>query len=209
MILLDNDVIHKLGYCNLLDDFLSLLKLDEIQIYVLETAEYVLKNKTKKAGQEACFDRIKSFLTIVKKYTNPDEKIIGELEKNIGIDAGEAILISALIVHKKSVFITGDKRCLKTLAESAFYKANASQLLEKAICFEQIILWLIEKFGFDQIYPKVHCAKEIDKALRSIFTSSATEESVKEGLNSYIKWLKAGTSDLLCLDFEHFANAVK
>ncbi len=75
--LADNDIIHKLAACDLLDDALTALDLDRQDVYVLPTAKHkfgVTKDPTKaekKYGAEI-FARIRDFLASVRE--NPSSR---------------------------------------------------------------------------------------------------------------------------------------
>lgn len=198
MILFDNDVIHKLALCDLLENAQILIQSTH-EIYVLDTAKYVLKTKTQPQSEigKTCYARIEQFLSKTHPYVPQQLDIISQLTSVKNIDAGEAILIAALVSRHESLFFTGDKRCLIALTHSQFYHVYLTELTGKAICLEQILLWLIDKLGFQEVYTKILPSRDCDKMLKAVFTASATQASVISGLNSYLDDLKRNTDKLL------------
>jgi hypothetical protein len=75
------------------------------------------------------------------------------------------------------------------------------RLSGKIICFEQIVVRLIDRYGFVSILNKIVPGRDCDTALRAIFGSglSATEEQVRGGLESYINHLRKDTGALLVI----------
>jgi hypothetical protein len=198
MILFDNDVIHKLAMCDLLENAQILIQPSQ-EIYVLDTAKYVLKTKIQPQSDigKTCYARIEHFLSKTHHYVPQQLDIISQLTSVKNIDSGEAMLIEAIISHHENLFFTGDKRCLIALANSQFYRTHLIELSGKAICLEQILLWLIDGLGFQEVYAKVLPARDCDKMLKAVFTASATQANVISGLNSYLNDLKRNTDKLL------------
>lgn len=69
------------------------------------------------------------------------------------------------------------------------------------MCFEQIILFLIENMTFEQVKAKILPARECDKMLKSVFTIHTQEDNALEGIHSYLHDLRAQTGGLLCYPF--------
>ena len=69
----------------------------------------------------------------------------------------------------------------------------------RVICFEQTLLRIIDRIGFDLVRTRVVPARNCDTALRAVFGSGleATEATVRAGLASYIADLQGQTGDLL------------
>ncbi|MCA6573230.1 MAG: hypothetical protein IM537_07050 [Pseudanabaena sp. M57BS1SP1A06MG] len=93
--------------------------------------------------------------------------------------------------------LSGDKNCITQLA--AIPEQIYKRLCGRVICLEQLILKLIEVKGFvfvrDRVLPMVSC----DKSLQICFgySSSASEENVIVGLNSYINDIRQQAPNLL------------
>ena len=70
------------------------------------------------------------------------------------------------------------------------------------ICFEQIVMRIINRFGFDHVRSRIVPASDCDTALRAAFGSGleATEESVMHCLTAYVEYLRHETGPLLIND---------
>ncbi|MGH7170866.1 MAG: hypothetical protein ACRELG_11355 [Gemmataceae bacterium] len=203
--LADNDVIHKLAAFDLFEEALAALGLGRQDVYVLPTAKHKfgvtkdLAKAEKKYGAEV-FAKIRDFLASVREIQVPippeEQKLFDDV---VEIDAGEAVLFSATIHFQDFLLATGDKRSLRALTASVACQPIARRLQGHVICFEQIILRLIDRFGFECIRNKVVPARACDTVMRAVFGSglSATEANVREGLDSYLGELRALSIDLL------------
>ena len=123
----------------------------------------------------------------------------GFFDDALDIDTGEAVLFSASAHYTGCILATGDKRCLRTLLGLPDAEQIVSRLARRVICFEQIVLRIVDRSGFelvrDRVFPACHC----DTALRAAFGSglSATEENVSRTLAAYTSHLRAETGPLL------------
>ena len=202
----DNDIIKKLAFCDLLAEALQVLETSFGDVFVLNSARYVLlkpikKPETAKAKLGAAvFDRLSNFLGSVQTLNvqpSLDEQRI--FDDMLGIDTGEAILFSASALFSDFVLATSDKNSLRALASSSACQPIRQRLSNRVICFEQVILRLVNQIGFDFVRARVVPALDCDTALRAIFGSGldATEENVRSGLASYIEGLRKETETLL------------
>jgi hypothetical protein len=110
----DNDIIHKLAACDLVEEALVALGFSYGDVFVLPTAKHkfgLTKNATKAAqryGTEV-FARIRSLLHRVREIEIElpvvEMQALAEVE---GIDPGEAVLCVATISTNDSLMATGD-----------------------------------------------------------------------------------------------------
>ena len=202
----DNDIIKKLAICDLHAEALKVLETSFGEVFVLNSARYVLLAPIKKPEAAkaklgiAVFDRLSAFLGSVQVLNvkpSPDEQQI--FDDMLGIDAGEAVLFSASAHFSDFVLATSDKKSLRALASSSACQPIRERLNNRVICFEQVILRLVNQIGFDFVRARVVPALDCDTALRAIFGSGldATEENVRRGLASYIADLRKDTEMLL------------
>jgi hypothetical protein len=72
-------------------------------------------------------------------------------------------------------------------------------LAGRVICFEQMVLLLIRRLGFERVKAQVVPMRECDTALRVCFGSGerATEENVVMALSGYIEDLRGQAPGLL------------
>lgn len=206
--LIDNDIVKKLAICNLLDEAVGALGVSHREILVLPTARFklgVAKNPDKaraQLGTEA-FDRLKSFLANVGEISTvppPDEQQL--FDDVLDIDTGEAILFSAWANYAECVIATGDKRSLRALASLPNAEQIVARIAGHVICFEQIVMRIIDHSGFDLVRSRVIPTCDCDTVLRVAFGSGleATEESVRRSLTVYTGYLRNETGPLLIDD---------
>ncbi len=204
----DNDIVHKLAACNLLDDALSALGVSTENVRVLPTAKHkfgITKDhaKFKRKYGEVVFGRIRCFLEEVGEVDNPSVEDLLLLDDVADIDRGEATLISATAAHSDYLLATGDKRCLGSLATNQACRPIADRLRGRAVCLEQIIRKAIEHSGFEhvkrRVVPAVCREPSCDIALLAAFGSGldAAESNVLHTLDAYIRDLQQKTESML------------
>jgi hypothetical protein len=199
---LDNDVILKLTICGLLYEALDCLEIEITDIRVLSSARYVLNGaKMRKKYPEEALD---SAIKFVEKCSTLEPKFTDDyqlLNKSDGIDVGEAALIAAAIQEPAFLLVTGDKRCLRSLAAIAELDSIHKTLQGHVICLEQIIYKLIETQNFESIRARILLVRNYDTALKSAFGSGDKSEyqNVREALKSYIEDLQKDSNDVLVI----------
>jgi len=202
----DNDLILKLAVCDLLDETLTVLGARRDEVFVLPSAKHVLlrpiksPDKAKARLGEAIYDRLRVFLDsvqVVSVVPSPAEQ--QTFDDIVGIDSGEAVLFSASAHYAEFLLATSDKNSLRALSASAVCQSICLRLAGRVICFEQVVLRLLDHFGFDSMRDKIVPARQCNTALRAVFGSGldATEDNVRAGLASYIMDLRNQTGALL------------
>ena len=205
--LADNDIILKLALCDLLDEAVAALDATHGEVYVLNTARFKLISPNKPSRgrvkpDEPAYSRLCAFFEAVRliDVTPPPEEQLA-FDDLAGIDAGEAVLFSASTHYAGSRLVTGDKRSLIALAAAGtpVCAAVCKRLVGRVICFEQVVLRLIERLGFDSVRDRVVPARNCDTALRLVFGSGLTadESGVRDGLASYVGDLRSFTGGML------------
>ncbi len=195
---LDNDIVIKLSAFDLFDEAIAVLNLDWQQLQVVNTAQYTFRGKSYIAqySEPVCQKAIA--ITQKCQKVMVENSLEAELLNGFaGIDIGEAALIVATRSQTDFLLLSGDKNCITQLA--AIPEQIYKRLCGRVICLEQLILKLIEVKGFvfvrDRVLPMVSC----DKSLQICFgySSSASEENVIVGLNSYINDIRQQAPNLL------------
>lgn len=115
-----------------------------------------------------------------------DVELLPALQNLPGIDAGEAVLISAMAARPEVRMLTGDKRCLRALA--ACDPEIREPLANRVLIVEQVLLLALDAYGLLWLQGKVCALRHIDKAVAIVMGSKCdlAENSVREGLHSYI-----------------------
>jgi hypothetical protein len=201
---LDNDIIHKLVALNLFYDAIDALQVDRSNMQVLPTARYVFLKQKKNAKQysDVVWDAVIAVVNGCKPIqVESDAACLAEIEYlsqfQNEIHVGEQQLILATRSTPDFLLLTGDKFCMKALPqlEADIYQ----RLAGRVICFEQVVLLLIRRLGFELVKERVVPMGESDLALRACFGSGerATESNVVLALEGYIEELRRLAPGLL------------
>lgn len=205
IVLADNDILLKLASCDLFGELLAAFGVSYSDIRVLPTARFALtREKKRKQVGDAAFGRLRTFLDQVRDIdVAPDPEEIAVLAEQPRIDPGEAVLFSVCPKIQDCEIFTGDKRSLTSLAEASVADVTCKNLSDrlsgKVVCFEQILLRVLDHSGFDAISSKLIAGRDCDKTLAIVLGSGldATESVLREGLSSYIADLRRSTGVLL------------
>lgn len=188
---IDNDVILKLVTCDLFDEVIAAFDIDPANIHVLETARFSMRsNKTKENHSETVIENaiatIKGFHTVEAQADNP------LFDLKIPDMDDELKLIVAASAETSFYFATGDKRCLRALTGITELATMREKLSGRVICLEQIIIKIIQVYGFEVVKQKIIPARSCDKALQSAFGSGekTEERNALKTLNAYISDIK-------------------
>lgn len=181
IIIADNDIIHKLALCNLLEEFLTWLQVPPSEVWVLPTLKYWLRKKLK--GNTAALSYFEKFLLLTAEIPKASPANLDVFDV---LDVGEQQLLSVFIEQQGPLrLMTGDKRALKQLAEISQHNALLCAKLDGQVdCLEGVMLELIRLFGFDYINGKI--VLEADGLFRLAFGAGRTQEHVNEALQSYL-----------------------
>jgi hypothetical protein len=206
--LADNDIVKKLAICNLLDEAVDALGVARDEILVLPTAKFALgiAKKPEKARAKLgndVFERLESFLASVGEISEtPSEEEQRLFDDALDVDPGEAVLFSASAHFPDCLIATGDKRSLRALSSLANAEGIIVRLAGHIICFEQIMVRIINQTGFDLVRTRVVPTCDCDTVLRVAFGSGleATEDGVRRSLAVYTEYLRNETGVLLVGD---------
>ena len=202
IVIADNDVLLKLARCDLFDEFMQTFEVSHEDIYILNTAKPVLSQEEAQPDRRRQLPAPHGLLNAVQIIgiaPDADEQVALAEQQNI--DTGEAVLFSVTHQVKNSLLTTGDKRSLTSLAkaEDAVCRRLCKKLANKVVCFEQILLKILDAYDFDAVCDKLINGRECDKVLAIVIGSGldAQEANVREGLTSYLNDLRNQTGSLL------------
>lgn len=222
-LLIDNDIVHKLAQLDLLEEATPLLieKYGELQILNTMRFKFCPSNQAKrnrltKRYTVEVLDRIESFIdnhaTEIDCAITDMALIEAMSVSEDGLDIGEMQLLQALLDGGDAFMFTGDKRFLNALALDEHLEIHRANLEESFVCFEQIIIFLINKIGFEEVKRK-YCASlenglTVDGTLRLCFSggTAAVMERVVENLEVNVSQLKQTTIHLLSNSNEWTSN---
>ena len=146
IILADNDVVHKLTCCDLLNEFTEWLESPPNEIFILPTLIFKVRSLLKNDPQSLA--RLEKFIK-----NNTKEVPLANVEsltRFASLDVGEQTLLAVFVENSEQAkLLTGDKRALREIAKLASNDAQLySCLSDKVECLEMIMLGLISRFGF-------------------------------------------------------------
>jgi len=207
--LLDSDVIWKLATFDLLNELLGVLVAKKTDLFYLPELHYQLKSRRiwEKHDHDA-IRRVLEFVKGIKRITmsDPVEQIILHAAKATyqnrpeRIDGGEQLLFMATKTLQLSIISTHDKKSLRTLANDSTCKAIHQRVKGRVMCLEQIVVRMIDKYGYKHIQEKIGPLCAIDEVMLHSFANGKTDHSEAEclkWLRDYIQRLNAETSNVL------------
>jgi hypothetical protein len=195
ILFLDNDIIAKAGYFDLIPECLELFHVGMESVRVLSSAQYrlhIAKNPQRGIqlyGQDG-FDRLKLFFeTAAVVESEPNQDIEALLSDVVGIDKGEAALVAAIYDTADTILLTGDKRFLRTLAATPRLKPIVDRLSGRFVYLEQIVLAIIDAKGYQHVVGKIGGREQFDQRLASIFGrgSDTPEDQARAAFASFMK----------------------
>lgn len=191
VVLADNDIIHKLACCGLLQELLQWLGVPPAEVWVLPSMRFMLRKKLK--ADAAALAELEQFLLQVSDLPAADINMLALFP--VEMDVGERQML-AILVHTPEVehMVTGDKRALRLIGSMCAKDAALNQRLTQARvdCLESIMLALIDAFGFEVINTKVSRGLKSDKVLQAGFGAKKLEANSREALAYYLNDVRSG-----------------
>ena len=217
---LDNDAFIKLVSCNLLDRVIAAIGVNIDEVVILDTfyCKFLTKRKLKTIDLFGA-DVVEQLSALTSRlgklnYSPTDAELeINSGEDTYKIDAGEANLFFAASHELNSRVVTADKRCISALSTLPQFRHVAIALQGRVICLEQLLLYVIERDGFECVkvgvsnfITRINSKKtQDDQSLRSIFGMEleSRKENVLDGLKSCLRNLQPYDYDVLKLSDEN------
>ena len=187
IVLADVDIVHKLVYCDLLDELLKWLECPPNEIWVIPTMRYKVRKLLK--NNSPALKRFNAFLDLTKELPAASTDSLISFST---LDVGEQQLFAVFSDSPEPMkIITGDKRAIWQVANLAINNQKlANRLSNQVDCFEGIILGLIECYGFDAINNKILPNRVVDKVLGVAFGIGRNESHAIEALSSNLNSLR-------------------
>jgi hypothetical protein len=188
IILADNDIVHKLACCELLDSFLEWIESPPAVVWVIPSIPFVLRKKLK--NNPTALACLEAFL--LKTRPIP-EASIDLLERYEQLDEGERQMLAVLVEDQRITrLVTGDKRALRQIAGMVSGDAPLSSRLSqtRTDCLESVMLGLMDHFGYPVINGKASLGVDSDKVLKMTFGPARSEAHAREVLGVYLKELQ-------------------
>lgn len=203
MALLDNDIIFKCACFDCVGDLAQVIG-DGVSPHRLSLAEFVLRRKISKSSRISDKTGAQSRLATCLGWSTALEPTDEELslaadvedaaqQLNVSFDSGESQLLAVLVVRQARGLYTGDKRAIEGLGPLAGHLAMSESIINKIVCFEQVMLILLRILGAKELASRVCREAEVDKAASTCCgcaSGGSDEAGITEGLNSYINQLR-------------------
>lgn len=192
MLLLDVDAAVKLAHWRLLMELPVLMGCQWTDITTITSLRYrALRAQEAPDGKlfhtRDAAVQVLAALEYMQPLPLPAADRLAAFQDVAGIDPGEALLFGVAADRAEAVVLTGDKRALAALA--ALGPEVAATLRGRVLTVEGIVELALRRFGIDWLRERVCPSKDIDKAIAAVMGSccDAPEDSVREGLQSYLK----------------------
>jgi hypothetical protein len=195
-LLIDIDALCKLAHWRLLAGLPKFSGVDWVDCATLQSATFrARKSSAHPDGRlfqsTQAADEVLRVTSLMAAQLDPDIEHLSILQDLSGVDAGEAILFASIAGSNDHRLLTGDKRALRAIA--ALPDRLRLPYQNKIIIVEQVLKAALADFGVEKLREYVCPWVDIDIAVRNVMGSrcDATELSVREGLDSYIKEMTA------------------
>lgn len=198
--LLDSDAAKALCQYGLVENLATALGIQLSDFAILAQLRFQLhhgkpQKALKKLGSELAVAQLDLLIS------NADEVVVLVesanyllLEGTPDIDGGELALFAALCADTSAGLITGDKRSLVALC-NVEGKLQEAFTWTQILCLEEAVAILVAHFGWAYVSERVRARPDVNNAISNIFgrSAAASEVSIFEGLQSYLKELQANT----------------
>jgi hypothetical protein len=199
-LLADNDALLKAAHWDFLEDVPGVAGCDWPEVACVPQFPPRVRRADPKlftlpdvaAALEAC-------VTKMAAMPEPDAGVLAALQAQPGIDAGELVLIGALVASPQALWLTGDKRALAALARTEVAGACA----HRVVCVEQLVWRALDRLGPKGLVAHIRRWSGRDQTLLAIAgrDGERTEAHLREGLQSYIRWLDGEAPGLLVREY--------
>lgn len=188
--LVDVDAAAKLAHWQMLMELPGLLQVGLAECAVLTSLEFRAKRRIGAAKPDKVFvteeaaEMAIQFAALAGRLDAVEP--LAELQDLPDVDPGEAILLSAAILDRRAVIITGDKRAIRAVAQLC--QPLREKLAGRVMCIEQILLKALAVHGLTWLRDHVCIPPRTEKSALVIMGSrcDAPFESVQAALSSYI-----------------------
>ncbi len=208
IILTDNDILFKLGACDLLDVFPNLFGVNRKDIYILPTAKPVLRKSLGRQArlQRYTYEGIERAIAFANTVSVLDDTLpcVDDLEYSLmasysDLDPGEVILFAASACFENVSIVTGDKRCITALAKASGCAPIRKRVGGMIYCFEQVVMLAIDNLGFEKVRAHIVPSRQCDSWLKICFSAEllTQQDHALDGLSSAVRHINETAPGLL------------
>jgi hypothetical protein len=199
LLLSDNDALLLAAHWDLLDFVPAIAGCGWDEVAVLpQFPPRVARAEARLFGHPDVAARLQACLARCQPLPEPDVDALALLQAVPKIDAGELLLIGALIATPGSQILTGDKNALRALAP-LLAQSPIAAAGRRIFCVSQLLWCALEALGADELVRRVRVWPDRDAMTRAIIgrTGDKTAAQLQEGLKSYLSALEAEAPGLL------------
>lgn len=201
--LVDNDVVFKLSCYDLGAVFQGTFEGRE-KPRRLGLAQFVLPKKIRKSSRVRDKDAAQRNLEVLLAWaegiepTDAELALAAEIEDiartgNLTFDSGESQLLAVLLVRGPERLYTGDKRAIVALRTITVALAREVEVAGRVVCFEQVLMTLLELLGDKELAARVCREADVDKTAAiccGCASGGSDKSNIIEGFQSYIAHLR-------------------
>lgn len=196
----DTDIILKLAACDLLPQTLSVLGVTRREVYVFkEEALRVYRYDYDVRAQYSEQTRTRAI-----EFVNNTRGIYDEIDPEeqaymlaAGIDTGEQAIFGATRESMDFTVVTADRRALRALAPAPGCGSICARMQGRVLTLDQILLLLIQQFGYETVLPLIEPHQTCDIAFQDITVPNLTASEAETKLHNRIERLRTDTHGLL------------
>jgi len=196
----DTDIILKLATCDLLPQTLTVLGVTRKEIYVFkEEALRVYQHDQDIHEQYSDHARTRAieFIRNVRSIyseIDPEEQVY---MLAAGIDTGEQAIFGATRDSTDFTVVTADRKALRKLAPAPGCGGICVRMQGRVLSLDQILLMLIQEFGYASILPLIEPHRECDIAFQEASAPDISAHDAEAKLWDRIERLRSDTRGLL------------
>jgi hypothetical protein len=210
-VVVDNDIVYK-GLCyGVLHDIVHPYNGTAGSVGVLGAARFVVGKKVQKTRLRRSADLVAQELgrflsgAVQLEPTDSEQSLAADLESaaqqhDVNLDAGESQLCAIVIERAIPILLTGDKRAITAMERLLDAELRLHGLRGKVRCLEQAVLYVLDQRDLETLRTAICTEPMVDKTLTICFgcsSPSMQRETVLQGLDSYIRALRAGATRIL------------
>lgn len=199
LLLSDNDALLLAAHWDLLELVPSIAGCGWEDVALLpQFPPRVARAEAKLFGHPEVAAKLHACLARCQPLPEPDIAALSVLQGVSKIDAGELLLIGALIATPGSHILTGDKNAMRALAPLLSQTAIAPAA-RRIFCVGQLLWCALDALGADELVRRIRCWPERDAMTRAIvgLSGDKTADQLHEGLRSYLGALEGDAPGLL------------
>lgn len=201
--LVDNDVVFKLSCYDLGAAFQETFEGRE-KPRRLGLAQFVLPKKIWKSSRVRDKDAALRNLEVLLAWaagvepTDAELALAAEIEDiartaHLAFDSGESQLLAVVLGRGPERLYTGDKRAIMALRAITVALAREEEVAGRVVCFEQVLMTLLELLGDKELAARVCREADVDKTAAiccGCASGTSHKSNMIEGFQSYIAHLR-------------------